>query len=292
MKSPVFPAAGALVAATGLFLASEAKAANLVQNGDFESSSPINLPTYQNPTGIGQIDVAATLPFWVKECLLNCSQTQTSLNSEGFAFVVDDKAATRPNGGFPSKFFPNEGNTYFWGPDNTISTFGNGFRGSTNGGKFVAIDGDFGRSSLSQEINGLDTTKTYTLSFEYAGAQQGLNTIDFTGATTQKWIVEGVGSGALETPTWINPSKGFTDWKVFSTPFTPTSSTINLKFTPFGAVVGGMPTGMDSLPPFLLLDNVQILEGNTPPPNPPSGQTGVPGPLPILGAGIAYFFFP
>jgi hypothetical protein len=268
-----------------------AVAANLVQNGNFEQSTSINTGTYGENGGIGQIDVAVNLPNWLKTCLLNCPglPPSPSLDSKGFAFVVDANAATRPGGGFKSVFYPGE-TTYFWGPQNTVSTSNNGFTGSSDGGKFVAIDGDFGRSKLSQNVSGLDTSKTYTLSFEYAGAQQGLNATDFSGDTTQKWIVDGIGTSSIEVGSWTNPSKGFTAWNTYSTTFTPSSTSINLSFTPWGNVVGGgEPTGVNSLPPFLLLDNVQILESTGPGPGPgPGPGTSVPGPLPLLGFGAAF----
>ena len=254
-------------------------ATNLVKNGTFEAAS------------VGHIDKNVTLPDWIKTCLQQCGGNLQA-NSHGFAFVVDDKAATRPNGGFPAVVNTTTEQLYFWGPDNTVSTSPNGFTGSPSGGKFVAIDGDFGRSKLSQTVDNLDTSKSYTLSFEYAGAQQGLNTVDFNGDTTQKWLVDGISASQITVGPWTNPSKGFTPWQTYTTTFTPTSTSINLAFTAWGNVVGGgEPSGLDSLPPFLLLDNVQILETNTPPPTPPTPPPpgpAVPGPMPLLGAGVAF----
>ena len=204
---------------------------------------------------------------------------------------MDNTAATRPNGGFGAIY----NNTsfeqlYFWGPQNTVSTSSNGFAGSNSGGKFVAIDGDFGRAKLSQTVAGLDTSKTYTLSFEYAGAQQGLNGTDFSGATQQKWLVDGVTASQITVGPWENPTRGFTAWNTYSTTFTPLANSIDLSFTAWGNVVGGGdPGGINSLPPFLLLDNVQILESTPPTPDPdPDPGTPVPGPLPLLGFGAAF----
>jgi hypothetical protein len=45
---------------------------------------------------------------------------------------------------------------------------------------------------------------------------------------------------------------------------------------------------LTACPPFLLLDNVQILETNTPPGPCPGPGTAVPGPLPLLGFGAAF----
>lgn len=297
----------AFVAVTTVQL-SAAAAGNLVKNGDFELSSGTN-------SGIGHIGKGVTLNDWTKTCILQCGNGPiTEANSHGFAFVVDDKAATRPNGGFLATINNSTEQLYFWGDDNTVSPSANGFAGSPNGGKFVAIDGDFGRSKLSQTVMGLDTSKTYTLSFEYAGAQQGLDANKFTGDTTQKWLVDGVTASQITVGPWTNPSKGFTPWQTYSTTFTPQFSSINLEFTAWGNVSGGgAPSGINSLPPFLLLDNVQILE-STPPPNNPNTPnipnipntpntpnnpnvpvtpfsppvTPAPGPVPLLGAGFAF----
>ncbi len=264
---------------------------NFVINGDFENSTTIAGPS---ANGIGHIDKLVNLPSWTKTCLLQCGNGPiTEANSHGYAFVVNSTAATRPGGGFGAIYnnITTPEQLYFWGPSNNPSTSDNGFTESLNGGKFIAIDGDFGRSKLSQVITGLDTTKTYTLSFEYAGAQQGLDATNFTGDTTQKWLVDGITASQITVGPWTNPSKGFTPWQTYSTTFTPQASNITLAFTAWGNVVnGGEPSGINSLPPFLLLDNVQILE-STPPgpptPPPPGPGTNVPGPLSLLGVGAA-----
>lgn len=266
---------GAVVTLASLQL--PAMAANLVKNGSFDAAS------------VGHIGENVTLPDWTKTCLQQCGGNLQA-NSHGFAFVVDDKAATRPGGGFPALVNTSTEQVYFWGPNNTVSYSNNNFTGSPSGGKFVAIDGDFGRSKLSQTVDNLDPTKTYTFSFEYAGAQQGLNAVDFTGDTTQKWLIDGISASQLTVGPWTNPSKGFTTWRTYTTTFSPASASINLAFTAWGNVVGGgEPSGVDSLPPFLLLDNVQILENPpTPPTDPTPPVTPVPGPAPLLGAGVAF----
>jgi hypothetical protein len=281
----------------GAILQTSANAANLVVNGDFETSTTKS--AYADTNGIGHIDKLVDLSAWTKTCLLNCGGVITSANSHGYAFVVNDQAATRPSGGGFGAIYNNtvREQLYFWGPANTISYSNNGFTGSSNGGKFLAIDGDFGRSKLSQVVSGLDTTKTYTLSFEYAGAQQGLDANNYTGATSQKWIVGGISGSAIEVGPWVNPSKGFTPWQSYSTTFQPSATFIDLSFTAWGNVNGGgEPSGIDSMPPFLLLDNVQILENSTTPPptppnppNPPTPPTAsTPSPMPLLGAGLAF----
>lgn len=251
-------------------------AGNLVQNGDFEISSPINLGTYPTSAGgIGQIGNIVNLSNWSKTCIFDCA------GSNGFAFVVDQNADNRisgqayPNqgGGFPSLNTPGVStNIFVWGPDYGPNPVQNGFTGSPNGGKFVGIDGDYGRSKITQTISSLTVGNSYTLSFEYAGSQF----TDSPGATNQYWEV-GVNNSTIQTPGWTNPSQGFTPWQTYSYQFTAAASSFDLDFT----AVGGQGT---ALPPFLLLDNVQILESTPPPP------TSVPGPLPVLGAGVAMGF--
>lgn len=275
------------VSALTLAAASSAQAVNLVQNGDFEISTPINLTTFPTSAGgIGQIGNVVNLPNWLKTCILDCA------GSEGFAFVINDSADNRlapassnsyPNqgGGFPSKFSPGAStNIFLWGPDNQVDTSNNGFTGSGSGAKFIGIDGDFGRSKISQTISTFDTSKQYVLSFQYAGAQF----TDGFGPTTQQWKVT-LGGNDYSTTTWNNPDKGFTPWATYaSLPFTPGSTSADLEFEAIGTPQGS------TLPPFLLLDNVQILE-YTPPgpgPGPGPGPNPVPGPLPVLGVGVAY----
>lgn len=251
-------------------------ATNYVLNGDFELSTPNNTGTYPTSAGgIGQIGQIVTLPDWTKT-------VTNDQGSGGFAFVADANAdnntpgASYPNqgGGFPSIFSPgNSSNIFLWGPDFSANPVSNGFTGSSNGGKFLAAFGDYGRSKVSQTVTGLTAGNQYTLSFEYAGAQA----TDSTGDTQQYWSFD-LGTGTVNLTPWINPSQGFTDWQTYSTTFTATDSFFTLGFEPFGASTGGP----GELSPVLLLDDVQVVDFTPPPP------TSVPGPLPVLGAGAAF----
>lgn len=60
--------------------------------------------------------------------------------------------------------------------------------------------------------------------------------------------------------------------------FQPTSSSVQIEFTPWS------PDGT-GLPPFLLLDAVSLFE-STPDPGP--NPSPAPGPLPLLGLGAAF----
>lgn len=253
--------------------------ANLVVNGDFEDSSskdPAEFPT--SVGGIGQIDNIVSLPGWTKASVVNDG-------SDGFGFVVNQDAdykipgSSFPNqgGGFPSKFTKDAStNIFLWGPDYGPNPQNNGFSGppgSSAGNKFLGFDGDYGASTLSQTVVGFDISKKYVFSFDYAGAQE----TGETGPTNQQWKVT-LGGSDYSTPTWVNPGMGFTGWQTFtSSAFTPAANSLALTFESWGrAVTSG------SLPPFLLLDNVKIIESQNPQPPTPS----VPGPLPALGIGL------
>lgn len=258
---------------------------NLVQNGDFEISNATDPSFVPSLGGIGQV-VNATggpggvlLSNWTKVCLKDCGSTSA------LVFVLDDKADDRisgaafPNqgGGFPSLGSADaSSNIFLWGPDNQVHFSNNGFTGSPNGGKFVGIDGDFGRGLIKQTITGLDTSKTYQLSFEYAGSQfAGQN-----GATSQEWRIRYNGIQQTVGP-WTNPTHGFTPWQTQTYSFQPTTTSFDLEFEAYGSIGTG-------LPPFLLLDNVAIFETTpTPPPGPGPSADPAPGPLPLVGFGAA-----
>ncbi|MEB3167153.1 MAG: hypothetical protein VKK97_00300 [Synechococcaceae cyanobacterium] len=126
---------------------------------------------------------------------------------------------------------------------------------------------------LTQTVTGFDTSKQYVLSYDFAGSQLTTE----IGATKQQWKVL-LGTVDHSVTELTNPSKGFTPWSTYmSIPFTPSAASLTLRFESWGrAVTSG------SLNPFLLLDNVKILEQAAPPP--PS----VPGPLPVLGIGMTF----
>ncbi len=123
---------------------------------------------------------------------------------------------------------------------------------STDGGHFVAIDGDPGFSAvLSQTISGLIIGNTYTLSFEMAGAQED----DKFGDTTDSWRVS-FGNQVQDSAVISNNTHGFTDWINQSMTFTASSASQVLSF-----LAVGTPTG---LPPVSLLDGVSLVNSTVP----------------------------
>ncbi len=266
---------GLLVAAPLLLAAAlpATAAPNLVTNGDFENSSALNTVSYPTSAGgIGQVGSVVSLPGWTKTITKD-------LNSGGFAFVTNTDADFNNSnpypdqgGGFPSIFSPTaQTNIFLWGPDFSPNKQENNFSASPNGGNFLAVYGDYGRSKMSQTVSGLAVGTSYSFSFEYAGSQA----TDEFGETEQYWAVTGPG-GSFNTPTRTNPSRSFSPWLTYSTTFVAASDSVDLDFEPFSSSTSG--TG--SLAAVLLLDNVQIRETTAPP-------AAAPAPLPVLGAGAA-----
>jgi len=226
---------------------------NLVQNPSFETNngtlqfgnnSPYNATT--NPIG--------KIAGWSTKC-----HSCLSPNTFAWGFIMDDTIATNTNG-YPSSGTGTTtqygGGLWLWGSQGTIK--------ATSGNSFYGGDGDFLAPFILQTISGLEITKQYQLSFDWAQAQQWL----FDGDTTEGWKVT-FGNETVTVGPDSLPNHGFSGWKSFSAIFTPTTSSQVLEFLAIGT-----PSGR---PPFSLLDNVQLRE------MPP-----VPGPLTVLGAAAAY----
>jgi hypothetical protein len=224
-----------LLAASG----SLAWSANLVTNGDFELNG-----------GVGQIDVSPAISY-----ATGWATSKPSDATYAFNFIVN---ADADNLGFPSVNTPSMGtNIYVWGPETPVAKGGpqaNGFTGSPNGGFFMGMDSGYATAPIFQTINGLDTSKQYTLSFEYAFGQF---TDEFN--PTSQSITVTFGGATSTTGTYNLPERGFSGWHNFSQNFTPTSGSQLLSFLAVG------PYG---LPPFAFLDNVSLVEVTGPPPPP------------------------
>jgi hypothetical protein len=129
-----------------------------------------------------------------------------------------------------------------WGPGNGVN---NGLPAtSPAGGYYVAMDGDFQTSALTQTINGLTPGDKYKVSFYWAASQQE----GFYGDTNQS-ITVSLGSQSFTTPTVTNPSQGFSGWYQQSFTYTANSASETLAFL----ANGNLP-----VPPFALLDGVSL----------------------------------
>jgi hypothetical protein len=134
-----------------------------------------------------------------------------------------------------------DGNLSLWGSNNGGL---NALPVSPNGGNFIAMDGDYETSAITQTISGLTVGASYDVSFDYGYAQQK----GFTGNTIQD-IVACLGTACQSTSSLTNPSKGFTGWFTANDKFTATSTSEVLSF---------LAQGNAPLPPFALLDGVSM----------------------------------
>ncbi len=202
-------------------VAASAHATSFV-NGDFSSNA-----------GVGQIGYNTSATGWYM------------LGGGGYTFLfatgTADTTGSSGSYGFLSLWGSNNG-----GAD-AISASPSG------SGYFIAEDGDFQTASIAQDISGLTIGKTYTVSFNYAYAQQS----GFYGATTQDWGVTLGDSAAQYTPTLTNPSTGFTGWFSDSMKFTADATSETLAFAAYGSA---------PVPPFALLDGVNVTASAAPEP--------------------------
>jgi hypothetical protein len=219
----------ALLGLAGLGLAAPALAVydpshQFVVNGGFEQAT----------NGVGELGYSTTAVGW--------TSAATAEGNFGYNFIFNP--ATASTTGSPSEYGTN---LSLWGPGNGVN---NGLSASPTGGNFLGADGDYHNGQLSQQITGLIVGQTYSLSFDFAGAQQS----GYTGATTEAWYY-GLGSQAAsqETAVLNNVSHGFTGWQTQSYNFVASQASDTLYF-----LAAGTPSGV---PPFALLDSVSLTGG-------------------------------
>jgi hypothetical protein len=209
-------ALAALAITTALALPAAASVTNLVQNGNFEEST----------NGVGEIGYNTTLTGWSEPTL-------------GYMMLATPSTAVS---GITTQYGAN--NFSLWGVGNggadTITA-------APGGGNFVAMDGDFSVEPLQQTISGLTVGKVYTVTFDYAYAQQH----GYTGATNQSLTVS-LGDSSQQLATTTLPSEGFSGWNAASMNFTATGTSEVLSFL----ANGNLP-----VPPFALLSDVSMTAG-------------------------------
>jgi hypothetical protein len=188
------------------FVAAEARAYNLVTNGDFESTT----------NGGGQMGSVTDATGWV---------------TNGYNFIFTPGSAD--NGGVPSAQY---GNLQLWGPNNGGDPSNTLGATSPDGGNFVGADGAFQVGAITQTIKGLVAGQQYTVGFDWAGAQQS----GFTGATTEQWIVS-LGSESYSTTVAQDVSHGFTGWTHTTFTFTADGDSEVLSFLAAGTPDGEPP---------------------------------------------------
>ena len=195
-------AALALAALAAMPRDARAGGVNLVQNGNFLTTS-MSAPSQMNTTNVS-----------------NWSTT-------GYNFILQGASATTT--GSQSV---NYGALTLASYDNSAS---NGLPASV-GTQFVGADGAFMTGAITQTLTGLTVGDHINLSFYWAGAQQS----GYNQATTESWQVS-LGSQTYATNPVSNAARGFTGWMAQSFTFTATSSSETLSFLSAGTPSGEPP---------------------------------------------------
>ena len=153
------------------------------------------------------------------------------------------------NGGYNIYFgtSPQTNASTQYSPPSTGEHFGSTFNAlSPDGGAFVALDGDSAvQGGISQILTGLDTTKTYTLTFDWAAAQLANRAGDIT-----EQLQVSFGGQTFVTQLVPVTSQGFSGWQTATMFFTPTAATQTLSFLSLGTP--------GNLPPMAVLDGVSL----------------------------------
>jgi PEP-CTERM motif len=177
------------------------------------------------------------------------SSTYGATNNQfGTGFGGQGVTGWTGNGGYNIYFGTSpQTNAFSQYAPSTGEHFGDNFNAlSSDGGAFVALDGDTDvQGGISQILTDLDTTKTYTLTFDWAAAQLA----NRSGPITEQFQVS-FGGQTFFTPVLSVPTQGFSGWRTATMFFTPTSATQTLQFLSIGTP--------GNLPPMGVLDGVSL----------------------------------
>lgn len=204
------------LSAAAAFGSSFANATPILVNGNFESTT--NGGNKQLSSHVTDRTDRTTLTGW----------TSSNGNDGGYNFVLDSAIA-------------NTWDSAIWLRDN-----GNGYSTSPGGGNVFASDALYWPGVLSQTVTGLTVGKAYTLTFDYAMAQQ----TGFSGANKDNFWQVGFGNATQNSALLSLEDGGFSGWKTASMTFTATSVSEVLSFLAKGTAPGA--------PPFMLLDDVAL----------------------------------
>ena len=214
-----------------LALGIPANAGNLVQNGNFSTTTSIGTGPVN---GQGQVGYNIGVTDW--------TLADTATNGSYF-FELNCPACDTLAGGVIGTD-GQYGDFALWGPGTGVS---NGLANSPDGGNFIGSDPLYQNTAIEQNIGGLVANAKYAVSFYWAAAQQ----YNHTGSTNSLgWLVS-LGSQTLATTTVNLASQGFSGWMQTTLVFTATSANEVLSFLSTG-------TGAAALPPFVLLDGVSL----------------------------------
>ena len=226
--------AGVLAACLLASAVTSAQAQNLVTNGNFTSYATYDLPSTTTPANGYEISTEA-----------GTSTDLTGWTSAGYAFIftpTTNNTGTSGNAGSYSGQYANYLKLYD-SSNGGIANSWNG-QGPTASTYFIASDGDYENGAITQTINNLSIGGVYSISFQWAGAQQ----TGFTGATTDGWTVS-LGTKSASTGAVANTSQGFTGWMTATFTFEATATSEVLSF---------LAVGTPAVPPFSLLANVDM----------------------------------
>lgn len=246
-----------LTALLALVATAPAQAANLLTNGDFETTS-----FFYIDGGTGQPVYPGTSwgQYFVDQNTGQPAQDVQGWTNNGYNFVFTPDMTASAAGSPQSPSY-----LLLWGMPGT--GVNNGIGPSPTGGNFVVADGAYQNGPMSQTVTGLEVGHQYTLSFWWAAGQQ----YTFDGATTDAWTVcfgtcafttsyDNNGDGyatftpgtgeIMSTGTVAVSNHGFVPWRYEELTFTATSSTQTLSLLAYGTPLGQ--------PPFALIDGLSL----------------------------------
>jgi hypothetical protein len=202
-------------------------------------------------------DFAITTNQTNSSCQLsyNCTATGwSSPNGYNFIYVPNTATSTGAAGQYNA--------VSLWGAANGgASSWDGNVPAAIAGSNFLAADGAFETVAIQQTITGLTIGSNYTVSFDWAGAQQS----GYTSATSDEWLVS-LGNETKSTGVVQLVPEGFTGWMTEDMTFQATSTSEILSF-----LAVGTPNGE---PPFSLLTDVSML------------AVPEPGSFAMVGAGV------
>ena len=213
-------------------LSTSAQAANLVQNGGFETTAlpPLNPANASGAEVDNNWHYGSGLPGW------------SSPGASTYNILFFGNVANASSIDADTRYTTSE-------PQHLNSNFNSL---SPDGGNFMGLDGDpAANGPLEQMISGLTSGKTYELSFYWAGGElsnrTGYTSIQLTGS---------LGGDPFATTPYLNTATGgnpgsFSGWMLENFTFTANASSELLSFLAVG-------TPAANLPPFALLDGVSL----------------------------------
>ena len=234
-----------------------------VQNGSFTTLGTPNTSGQLAAPGATSSQNTQTVAGWTS----GTYSTGTGTSVPGYNYVFSSDATSNANGSYGPAAGTQYGDLYLYSTNASPST-PNGIGPSPDGGNFLAMDGAFEQSSISQVISGLTIGMDTKVYFYYAGAQQ----YSFNGATTEAFqvsLTDTIHSTTQTDTTGVldDASHGFTGWHYTEVDFVPTATTETLSF-----LAKGTPSGV---PPFSLLDGISVVQ-----------VTPEPSTLALLGSGV------